>query len=71
MGGSEHVDLAQRVDVWLETVPILLEKVKVKHVSLFCHSAGTIYLLNTLYHYRAILDPQMPRVFLLGMSISN
>ncbi|QIW97101.1 hypothetical protein AMS68_002619 [Peltaster fructicola] len=65
-GGSEPVDLDMRMEIWLETLPILLRKVNVKHVSLFCHSAGAPYVLNTLYHYREILDPRYPTAVLIA-----
>ena len=61
------VPLNQRLKTWLETVPLLLDKVGVKHVSLITHSAGTVYLLNTLYHYRDILDPEAPFLAFFGM----
>ena len=47
-GGSDSVRPDLRVRVWLETVPVLLGELGIEHVSLFCHSAGSIYLLNTL-----------------------
>jgi hypothetical protein len=68
MGGSTPVDLKQRLPVWLETVPALLQHLNIKHVSLASHSAGTVYLLNTLYHFPHLLEPENPRVALLGMS---
>lgn len=66
MGGSTSVPLKVRVQVWLETVPALLEKVEVEHVSIVSHSAGTMYALNTLYHLREILDPNAPYIGLVG-----
>jgi pimeloyl-ACP methyl ester carboxylesterase len=66
-GGSTPVDLSIRMKVWLETVPALLQKLEVNHVSLLTHSAGTIYTLNTLLHHRAVLDPKAPYVAFLGM----
>ncbi|KAK3701694.1 hypothetical protein LTR37_015347 [Vermiconidia calcicola] len=66
MGGSTPVALSLRVQVWLETVPALLRKLNVEHVSLMSHSAGTIYCLNTLYHLRDILDPMKPYVAMIG-----
>lgn len=65
-GGSTPVPASRRMQVWLETVPLLLEKLDVKHVSLVCHSAGTVFLLNTLLQHRKILDPKAPYVALLG-----
>ena len=66
MGGSTPVSLDIRMQVWLETVPALLRKVNVKHVSIVTHSAGGVYTLNTLAKLRSILDPKAPYVALLG-----
>jgi pimeloyl-ACP methyl ester carboxylesterase len=66
MGGSTPVPLDQRIEIWLEIVPALLKVLEVQHVSLMCHSAGTIYLLNTLYRCPEILDPKAPFVALIG-----
>ncbi|KAI9687397.1 MAG: hypothetical protein M1820_010466 [Bogoriella megaspora] len=60
MGGSSPVPIAQRIPVWLETVPALLKALGIEHVSLMTHSAGTLFTLNTLYHIRHMLDPQRP-----------
>lgn len=57
--------MSQRVTVWLETVPVLLEKIGAKHVTLVSHSSGTIFLLNTLYYFPQILSPTRPFVALL------
>jgi hypothetical protein len=68
MGASTNVPLAQRLAIWLELVPCILEHLGIDHVSLVSHSAGTIYLLNTLFHYRSILHPDRPFAALLGMT---
>lgn len=47
-------------------MPFLLAHLDIKHVALVSHSAGTIYLLNTLHHHRDILHPDQPFVALLG-----
>ncbi|KAM0717647.1 hypothetical protein Q7P37_007499 [Cladosporium fusiforme] len=60
MGGSTPVALNIRMRVWLETVPALLQKLDVEHVSLLTHSAGTMYTLDTLLHLPSILDPRAP-----------
>lgn len=65
-GGSEQVALDLRVDVWLETVPLLLRKLNVQHVSLCCHSAGSVFLLNTLHQHRDIFDPRAPTAILIA-----
>ncbi|KAK5113675.1 hypothetical protein LTR62_003302 [Meristemomyces frigidus] len=71
MGGSTPVDISQRIPVWLETVPVLLQKLNIKHVHLLSHSAGTMYLLNTLYHHRDILYPHYPYAALLAPWVHN
>ena len=68
MGSTTDVPLAQRMSVWVEIVPRLLAHLGIQHVTLASHSAGTMYLLNTLWSCRDILDPHHPRVTLLGMS---
>ncbi|PIB01512.1 hypothetical protein CB0940_00985 [Cercospora beticola] len=70
-GGSSNVPIEDRVNIWLETVPQLLKHLNVNYVSLISHSAGTIYLLNTLYHLRHILDPKRPYVALLAPWVSQ
>lgn len=68
MGHSTDVPLAQRVTTWIEVVPRLLAHLQIEHVVLAAHSAGTIYLLNTLLRCRDILDPNKPLVALIGMT---
>ena len=63
--------VTRRIDTWLETVPAILKLLDVQHVSLMSHSAGTTYCLNTLYHFRDILDPARPYVTMIGTSYSN
>lgn len=65
MGGSTDVPLAQRVSTWIETVPRLLAHLGIQHVALVSHSAGTMYLFNTLSYCRDSLYPDAP-VTLLG-----
>ncbi|RDL38535.1 uncharacterized protein BP5553_02875 [Venustampulla echinocandica] len=60
LGGSTPVPLSQRISVFLETVPLLLEHLQISHVSLASHSAGTIYALNILIRYPSILPPKNP-----------
>jgi hypothetical protein len=66
MGGSTPITLNIRMQVWLEMVPVLLQKVNVEHVSIVTHSAGGVYTLNTLAKLRHIVDPKAPYVALLG-----
>jgi hypothetical protein len=66
MGGSTTVSLEQRLPVWLETVPALLAHLKISHVSLGSHSAGTIFLFNTIATYPQFLHPKTPYAVLLA-----
>ena len=66
IGGTQAVPLDQRVATWLDMVPALLDHVQVKHVHLASHSAGTIFVLNTLLHLRHLLHPLRPYVALFG-----
>ena len=66
LGGTPPVDLEHRVQTWLEIVPALLDHVGLKYVALVSHSAGTIYLLNTLLYLRRFLHPTQPYVAMLG-----
>jgi len=65
-GGSTPVAINIRMQVWLETVPALLQQLDVKHVAIVTHSAGAVYTLNTLFHLRSLLDPKAPYVAFLG-----
>ncbi|KAF2721890.1 hypothetical protein K431DRAFT_320132 [Polychaeton citri CBS 116435] len=71
MGGSTPVDISQRIPVWLETVPILLQTLDIQHVSLVTHSAGTMYLLNTIHRYPEILDPKAPYIAVMAPWVHN
>ncbi|KAJ5762183.1 uncharacterized protein N7511_005565 [Penicillium nucicola] len=66
MGGSTDVPLVQRMSTWVELVPRLLAHLGIQHVALASHSAGTMYLLNTLYHCRDFLYPSNPVVNMLA-----
>ena len=57
MGGSTKVEPSQRISVWLETVPVLLKELNIEHVSIFAHSCGVIYALNTIAQFPEILPP--------------
>ncbi|KKK24834.1 hypothetical protein P175DRAFT_0469158 [Aspergillus ochraceoroseus IBT 24754] len=66
MGHSTDVPLSQRVAVWLELVPQILTHLGIEHVALVSHSAGMMYLLNTLFYCRNILHPERPFVAFLA-----
>ncbi|KAI4735399.1 hypothetical protein E4T50_14090 [Aureobasidium sp. EXF-12298] len=56
-GGSTAVTLEERVKIWLEIVPAVLEKLHVEKVALMSHSAGTIYAFNTAVRLPHLLYP--------------
>ncbi|KAI0480688.1 Alpha/Beta hydrolase protein [Xylariaceae sp. FL0804] len=66
MGHSTNVPPERRLATWIEVLPRLLEHLGIRHVSLASHSAGTMFLLNTLYECRDILDPERPFVAMMG-----
>lgn len=65
-----QVPIDQRMNVWLEMVPVLLEHLGLQNVSLVSHSAGTMFLLNTLYSHRGILLPEAPYAAMIGPYVS-
>lgn len=66
IGGTDSVNLSQRLGTWLDMVPALLDHVGVKHVHLAAHSAGTIFLINTILHQRHLLHPTKPFAAFFG-----
>ncbi|KAK1244301.1 hypothetical protein MKX07_003100 [Trichoderma sp. CBMAI-0711] len=66
MGFSTEVPLAQRIPTWIRVVPRLLAHLDIPHAALVAHSAGTLYLLNTLHHYRDLLHPERPYAAIMG-----
>ncbi|KAK1147330.1 hypothetical protein N8T08_001407 [Aspergillus melleus] len=68
MGASTPVPLEKRVSVWIDLVPRLLAHLNIPHVALASHSAGMIYLLNTLFHCRELLHPERPRITSMQMA---
>ncbi|THZ15475.1 hypothetical protein D6C89_09709 [Aureobasidium pullulans] len=67
VGGSTPVPLEQRVQVWLDAVPAVLEHLGVKTISLLSHSAGAIYAINTLLLLPHLLHPLHPFAAFLSM----
>lgn len=64
IGGTTKADAQFRLETWLEIVPALLRHLNISHVSVACHSAGTLYALHMLLHLRHLLDPKRPYVAL-------
>lgn len=59
-GGSTPVPISERIETWLFTLPHLLAHLKCTQVVPIGASAGTIYLLHTLYHLPSILPRKSP-----------
>ncbi|KAK9244340.1 Alpha/Beta hydrolase protein [Lipomyces tetrasporus] len=66
IGGSTNVPLVERIPAFLEVVPLLLAHLKIKHISLASHSAGTIYALNLISRKPEILSSTNPSVTLFS-----
>lgn len=47
----------KRVDTWLEIVPAVLKALRVEHVALMSHSAGTFYAFNTAVRLPHLMYP--------------
>jgi len=58
--------LVERIPAFLEVVPLLLAHLKIEHISLASHSAGTIYALNLISRIPEILSPTNPSVTLIS-----
>lgn len=65
-GKTTLVPVEKRVETWAKIVPKLLGALGIKHLALMSHSAGTIYLLNVLWHCRQILHPKHPQIIFFG-----
>ncbi|KAF2262762.1 hypothetical protein CC78DRAFT_545501 [Lojkania enalia] len=62
IGGSDPVELHERIPIWLEMVPQLLNHLKIPHVAIASHSGGVIYALNTILTHPHLLHPTNPYV---------
>ncbi|KAF2016092.1 hypothetical protein BU24DRAFT_462292 [Aaosphaeria arxii CBS 175.79] len=62
VGGSDPVTQQERIAIWLEIVPHLLQHLRIPYVSLASHSGGDIYLLNTVLTHPHLLHPKNPYV---------
>ncbi|KFX95102.1 hypothetical protein V490_04023 [Pseudogymnoascus sp. VKM F-3557] len=64
-GGSTPVPLGHRLDTWLLTLPALVKHLGCKYIVPLGASAGTVYLLNTLYQLPHLLPPNDPYAAIL------
>ncbi|KAM0340152.1 hypothetical protein ACHAPU_010644 [Fusarium lateritium] len=57
-GGTDPVKLEKRPFLCRKMALALLQHLGIKHVSVACHSGGTIYALDMLLHHPEILHPE-------------
>lgn len=65
-GGTDEVQVQDRLQVWQAAIPALLAHLHIKHVSVGCHSAGTVYALDFILHHPSFLHPQRPYLAIAG-----
>ncbi|KAM3534155.1 hypothetical protein MY4038_002545 [Beauveria bassiana] len=65
-GGTDEVELKERLWVWQVVIPALLTHLNIKHVSVGCHSAGTVYALDFILHHPEFLHPERPYLAIAG-----
>ncbi|KJZ70236.1 hypothetical protein HIM_10384 [Hirsutella minnesotensis 3608] len=70
IGGTDACTASERMSLWLKVVPALLDHLKIRSVSLGCHSGGLIYALDILLHHPEILHPERPYLAIGGPWIS-
>ncbi|WAO84810.1 Hypothetical protein NCS54_00203800 [Fusarium falciforme] len=59
-GGTAEVALEKRASISREMILALLKHLGIKHVSVACHSGGTVYAFDMLLHHPEILHPDRP-----------
>ncbi|KAJ6164425.1 hypothetical protein N7470_003097 [Penicillium chermesinum] len=59
MGATSNVPLPKRIAAWVDLFPRFLAHLGIPRVTLVSHSAGTIYLFNTLALCREFVHPQV------------
>ncbi|RFU25852.1 hypothetical protein B7463_g10488, partial [Scytalidium lignicola] len=65
-GASTPVPLQDRISTFLEASALLLSRLKIPHVAVASHSAGTMYSLNFLSAYPDLLYPKYATLTLLA-----
>ncbi|KAM3511276.1 hypothetical protein MY11210_005077 [Beauveria gryllotalpidicola] len=65
-GGTDEVELQDRLRVWKDVIPALLTHLNIRHVSVGCHSAGTVYALDFILHHPEFLHPERPYLAIAG-----
>ncbi|KAF5977303.1 alpha beta hydrolase fold family [Fusarium coicis] len=59
-GGTDPVKVEKRPAMCRKMTLALLKHLGIKHVSLACHSGGTVYAFDMLMHHPEILHPERP-----------
>ncbi|EXJ85984.1 hypothetical protein A1O1_06353 [Capronia coronata CBS 617.96] len=66
IGKTDSVPAERMLEVWREVMPALLNHLGIKHVSVGCHSAGTVFGLDFAVHNPQFLHPSRPYIALAG-----
>ncbi|KAF4949306.1 hypothetical protein FSARC_13513 [Fusarium sarcochroum] len=61
-GGTDPVKLENRAVLCRKITLALLQHLGIQHVSIACHSGGTVYALDMLLHHPEILHPDRPYI---------
>ncbi|KAK0711911.1 hypothetical protein B0H67DRAFT_491118 [Lasiosphaeris hirsuta] len=56
-GGTDDIETKDKLSRWSEVIPSLLAHLGIQHVSVACHSGGTIWALDLLLHHPHLLHP--------------
>ncbi|KAK5657630.1 hypothetical protein OQA88_2702 [Cercophora sp. LCS_1] len=57
IGGTDPVDMKERLGIWREAIPALLAHLGIQHVFVACHSGGTVWALDMTLHHPELLHP--------------
>ncbi|KAF2101244.1 hypothetical protein NA57DRAFT_53220 [Rhizodiscina lignyota] len=66
IGKTDSVPAEKLLEVWREAIPALLNHLGIKHVSIGCHSGGTIFGLDFAVHNPLLLHPSRPYIAIAG-----
>ncbi|GAB1312489.1 hypothetical protein MFIFM68171_02699 [Madurella fahalii] len=66
IGGTDSADAKDRMSLWLDVIPALLAHLGIRHVSVACHSGGTIWALDFVFHHPQLLHPSRPYLAIGG-----
>ncbi|CAK7201651.1 hypothetical protein SEUCBS139899_004360, partial [Sporothrix eucalyptigena] len=65
-GGTDGMEVEQVMETWRETIVALLKHLRISHVSVGCHSGGTIFALDLLLHHPEVMDPNKKAFLAIG-----